>query len=220
MATISNRPRAGASSVSTGAGRAVSTGAGSAVSARAGRSGARSSARERLLDAFQDLLVTEGEQATTLDAVAARAQVSKGGLLYHFRSKEALVDGLLDRLRLLADDDVKTMRAAPEGSIAYLLRTSTIKDSPLEHTILACACLAQARQGRVRDALNEMQQRWYTVVEESVDDPALARLIMLASDGLYFNSMLQPEGAESGYAGSGIDDLLRLIDTLRSSAHS
>ena len=39
----------------------------------------------------------DGAQALTLDAVAAEAGVSKGGVLYHFASKRALIDGLIER---------------------------------------------------------------------------------------------------------------------------
>ena len=60
------------------------------------------STRDRLIDAFETLLVTAGSRAATLDAVAAAADVSKGGLLYHFPSKDALVEGMLDRLRSAA----------------------------------------------------------------------------------------------------------------------
>ena len=44
--------------------------------------------REQILDAYEHLLVQAGERAATLDAVAAQAKVSKGGLLYHFGSKK------------------------------------------------------------------------------------------------------------------------------------
>ena len=37
----------------------------------------------------------DGPQALTLDAVAAEAGVSKGGLLYHFASKRELLDAML-----------------------------------------------------------------------------------------------------------------------------
>ena len=37
--------------------------------------------REQILDAYEHLLVQAGERAATLDAVAAQAKVSKGGLL-------------------------------------------------------------------------------------------------------------------------------------------
>ena len=65
-------------------------------------SGARTSgparaAATQLLDAAIDVIRRDGARALTLDAVAAEAGVSKGGLLYHFASKRALIDGLLER---------------------------------------------------------------------------------------------------------------------------
>jgi AcrR family transcriptional regulator len=56
-------------------------------------------AREKLLDAYAELLRDEGERAATLEAVAAKAGVSKGGLLYHFRTKEALAEALSEQGR-------------------------------------------------------------------------------------------------------------------------
>ena len=38
----------------------------------------------------------DGAQALTLDAVAAEAGVSKGGLLYHFKTKRELLDAMLE----------------------------------------------------------------------------------------------------------------------------
>ena len=70
-------------------------------------------AREAVLDAFESLLIEVGERAATLDAVARRAGVSKGGLLYHFPNKEALIAVLLDRLDELAAADAEAMAAAP-----------------------------------------------------------------------------------------------------------
>ena len=82
------------------------------------------STRDRILDAFEALLIEDGEKAATLDAVAALAGVSKGGLLYHFGSKEALVEGQLARLAILATTDVENIRTAPAGAVDYLIRTS------------------------------------------------------------------------------------------------
>ena len=55
------------------------------------------SARERLLDAAERVVAESGATHLTLDAVAKSAGVSKGGLLYHFPSKEALLEGMLAR---------------------------------------------------------------------------------------------------------------------------
>ena len=54
-------------------------------------------ARERLLDAAERVVAESGATHLTLDAVAKSAGVSKGGLLYHFPSKEALLEGMLTR---------------------------------------------------------------------------------------------------------------------------
>ncbi len=58
-----------------------------------------SGAREKILDAAAEIVREAGAASMSLDAVAARAGVSKGGLLYHFSSKsklfEALVEGFI-----------------------------------------------------------------------------------------------------------------------------
>lgn len=169
--------------------------------------------RERLLDAFEAILIDEGERAATLDAVAARAGVSKGGLLYHFGSKDAMVSGLLDRLATLVADDVARIREAAEGPIEYLLRTSIATQSPLERTIMASMSLAQGSNERVRSELRGMQDAWLGVVRENVGDPVLARVISLVSDGLYFNSMLRPETDQ--LSPSELDDVVRFVTALR-----
>lgn len=64
--------------------------------------------RQRLLDAAGELAFEEGASSLSLDAVAARAGVSKGGLLYHFPSKNAL-------LRALVSEHVARVRAELES---------------------------------------------------------------------------------------------------------
>ena len=56
----------------------------------------RGDTRKRLLDAAAAVVRRDGAQALTLDAVAAEAGVSKGGLLYHFKSKRELLDAMLE----------------------------------------------------------------------------------------------------------------------------
>src|SRR5690606_37470436 len=61
----------------------------------------RRGARAKVLQAAEELAVEVGPANLSLDAVAARAGVSKGGLLYHFPTKarllEALVETYVDR---------------------------------------------------------------------------------------------------------------------------
>ncbi len=50
-----------------------------------------------LLDAAEAVVVRQGIANLTLDAVAAQAGISKGGLLHHFPTKDRLVEGLVTR---------------------------------------------------------------------------------------------------------------------------
>ena len=54
-------------------------------------------ARERILEAAERVVAEVGAARLTLDVVAQAAGVSKGGLLYHFPSKESLLGALAQR---------------------------------------------------------------------------------------------------------------------------
>ncbi|MGC1728438.1 MAG: TetR/AcrR family transcriptional regulator, partial [Steroidobacteraceae bacterium] len=72
-------------------------------------------ARERLLDAAERLVAEMGAAHLTLDGVAKFAGVSKGGLLYHFPSKDSLLEGMLTRHLGEVDARVATRVAAHGG---------------------------------------------------------------------------------------------------------
>jgi AcrR family transcriptional regulator len=56
-----------------------------------------SSCRDKIVDAAEKVVIKIGAAHMTLDAVAEKASVSKGGLLYHFSSKETLLKAMLER---------------------------------------------------------------------------------------------------------------------------
>ena len=173
--------------------------------------GSSRSARDRVLDAFEELLAEQSERAATLDAVAARAGVSKGGLLYHFASKEALVGGVLERFAGLVADDVDRMRADEAGPVDYFLRTSIPTDSRFERAVVAVARLAQAADPRARDALADAQRVWLAALEEAVGDPLAARMVMLIGDGMYYNAALLPAANTVLRDETDVDQLIALV---------
>ncbi len=142
--------------------------------------------RDRILDAFEMLLVEGGGKIATLDAVAARAEVSKGGLLYHFPSKDAMVDAMLDRLREQGRTDVVKMKDAPQGPVRYYLETSVDTGSAFDRGLIATSRVAQD-DVRARETLAELRNGWFAVLAEHYGDDALARTVQLIGDGLYFD---------------------------------
>ena len=149
------------------------------------------SARDRVLDAYETLLIEAGPAAATLDAVAAAAQVSKGGLLYHFASKDALAAGLLQRLRERSAADADAIRTAPEGGTAYYLRTSAPGGAipgGLTRTYLAALRVADAKA--VRDAMADVDADALAALRDQLGDPVLAWLVQLVGDGLYLRTLI------------------------------
>jgi AcrR family transcriptional regulator len=53
--------------------------------------------RDRILDAAEAVILESGGRSFTLDAVAARAGIRKGGLVYSFATKDDLVHAALER---------------------------------------------------------------------------------------------------------------------------
>jgi AcrR family transcriptional regulator len=58
---------------------------------------AQPSLRDRMLDAAEAVVARQGIAHLTLEAVAAEAGISKGGLLHHFPTKDKLVEGMVVR---------------------------------------------------------------------------------------------------------------------------
>ncbi|MEJ7634746.1 TetR/AcrR family transcriptional regulator [Aeromicrobium sp.] len=167
--------------------------------------------RDRLLDAFETLLVTVGRRAATLDAVAAQAEVSKGGLLYHFHSKDELVDGMLARLREQGAADAAKMRTAKKGPVEFYLATSVNTGSDFDRALVAAARIAQENDSRAAAALADLREGWFVVLREHLGDEPLARTIQLIGDGLYFDDTT---GLTEKNALKHVRDVLRRLDVI------
>lgn len=112
---------------------------------------------EHILDTYVDLLIRSGERAATLDAVATAAKVSKGGLLYHFSSKKALLEALAERILTLAEEDFAAMEQAPEGASAYYINSSTPDNTPFDRALIALSRLAQNNNELAQQTMSRVQ---------------------------------------------------------------
>ncbi|MBV7301352.1 TetR/AcrR family transcriptional regulator [Corynebacterium sp. TAE3-ERU2] len=147
------------------------------------------SAREAVLDAYETLLIERDDQAATIKAIAQTAGCSKGGLLYHFPSKQALADGLIDRLKRRTSDDIETMRTAEEGAVNYYLRTSAVTDDHFGRTLMAVTKIGASHSGTVENALSMVQERFLAELRRYCPNETVAIAVLLLGDGLYYNEI-------------------------------
>src|SRR5687767_9360847 len=90
--------------------------------------------RDKILEAAAELVGDVGARRLTLDAVAERAGLSKGGLLYNFPSKDALLQGMVERL-------IGELRAEKEA------RKQKLQGSPNLEARLNVTAALQVRRG-------------------------------------------------------------------------
>ncbi|MDJ0319356.1 TetR family transcriptional regulator [Pseudarthrobacter sp. PS3-L1] len=172
-------------------------------------------ARAAVLDAFETLLIDVGERAATLDAVARLAGVSKGGLLYHFPNKEALIGAVLERLDELAVADLALMANAPQGAAEYFIRTSLFSGTPMDRAFVAATRLAEVAHEEARRRFAGIQGQWLDLLAADVG-PDVARAVLYMGDGLYFNAMWE-SGTESVSAQrrADVENLVLAVRKLR-----
>jgi len=169
-------------------------------------------ARDAVLDAFTRILVDDGERAATMDATARAAGVSKGGLLYHFNSKSALEAALVERLELLAREDVAEIENSTEGVVAAHLRSSQNTGSALDVTILAVSRLAQNGNDTASASLRRVRELWEESLRAHTRDETALQMVLLVSDGLYFNAVLDLNAVPGpALEGADLDKLIEAV---------
>lgn len=149
----------------------------------------RGSGRERVLDAYARILIEKGVEAATLDAVAAQADISKGGLLHHFASKEAMVSGLCQRLVEEAKDRIQSMAQSTANPVVAYLRASMIANDTYSETLQAVTKLAGSGHKVVDDSLIWNIEAWQRALSTWIDDPAVARVIQLLGEGFLLHAL-------------------------------
>lgn len=156
--------------------------------------------RQRLLDVAWELTVAEGG-VPSLNGLATAAGVSKGGLVHHFPTRAALVDGLARAAMAEVDAVMAAAAAAGTASVTWLRLASP---QPVEADLFRA--LAAAYQSIEDDragtltAAAEAVSRWEALIAAEVGDASTARAIRLLGDGITFNALVGTPVAEDDVA--------------------
>jgi len=171
------------------------------------------SSRDLIVDAAQAVVLEGGAAHMTLDAVAAKAGVSKGGLLYHFPNKKALLRAMLNRRVQRLEEARKQKRAQlPEGPTreitAYVLSLldRDRKTERISAGLLASAAhdlkLLEPLRGDYRKLVRELSSSGLKFERVAV--------ATLAAHGLRFLEILSLSPLQERQRGAVIEEMLRL----------
>jgi AcrR family transcriptional regulator len=157
--------------------------------------------REAILRAADRVVVEGGVSGMSLEAVAREAGVSKGGLLYHFPTKEALISGMIGRLiegfRDALGRELARERGSASGRWSRAYARASFSEDRWYLQVSAGLLAAVAEDPALLDPLRrgfEDGQRW---AERDGIDPSVGTLVRLAADGLFFAELFgfaPPEG--------------------------
>lgn len=171
-------------------------------------------ARERILEAAERVVMDVGAARLTLEAVAQAAGVSKGGLLYHFPSKESLLGALSHRFvdamhgcvanarDQVGDGPARDLKACVQGILGsdQCIRSMTAM-------LLATAAndlkLIEVIRERVAEHVRELS---------GSTDFARAAIVTLAVDGLLMRESLRISAFSAGQREAIVNTLMTLAD--------
>ncbi|WP_018119076.1 TetR/AcrR family transcriptional regulator [Corynebacterium mastitidis] len=144
--------------------------------------------RRLILDAAARLVRAHGP-GVSLSAIAREARVSKGGLLYHFPSKDELLHGLVtdvvQRFRAQVERaDLDAGDRCPGHLGRAYIRTvfADVHDPGAAREELALAAHLMSEPS-LREVTQDDAARWRRELHADGLDPATARLIIAATDG-------------------------------------
>ena len=138
--------------------------------------------------AYEDLIQNKGVQSATLEQVAQCAKISKGGLLYYFPNKAALITGLCEKAISLVKEDAEKMRTHPQGPAQYYISTSRYLGTPLDRALISVAKLQQTGDQEATQTLAQANEIWTDILSENLNNQRTVRVLKLMGDGLYYDT--------------------------------
>jgi len=172
-------------------------------------------ARERVLEAAERVVGDIGAARLTLDAVAQAAGVSKGGLLYHFPSKESLLSALAQRYVDSMQYCIETAKGGLEGERALELKACIVGilgDDPRTKAMGAALLAAAASDLTLLEVIRESIARYTAEVAASKAHFARAAVVALAVDGLKMRESLRISSFTAQQREDIVNELLKIAD--------
>jgi AcrR family transcriptional regulator len=171
--------------------------------------------RERLIEAATALFAERGFVETSMDAVGGRAGVTKGGVYFHFRSKEVLFFAAVDHWRRLlrarlqaAETEAETGAGSLESAVAAWLRFHFERADAARLLRVLAAELRGRFTASLREDVREEQRGLRARLRQALTrgghdgtlfagDPALAAFLIAGQlEGFVSQWLTSPQDAE------------------------
>jgi AcrR family transcriptional regulator len=173
-------------------------------------------ARELILQAAEEIVARRGPAHLTLETAANEAKVSKGGLFYHFRSKEALLEAMILRsmeLLLTEQTKVEESRTGERNGKMKANIIGTLRHLEGQRPVLTAVVAAIANDPKLvepmRDSIRKQFQDLSKELTLQTEDIAI---LFLALQGLLLMELLNLSFLTPGQIRKVTQRMLRMVD--------
>lgn len=145
---------------------------------------------QQILQAALNVAAEKGAGKVTLDAVAKASGLSKGGLLYHFPSKEALIAAMVQHLLEDAEQNRLQLAEQEPSVLVSLLKARELFSRQITGNTAMAILAAAAEQPALLQPLQQHNSKVLAEVFAEQSHTEEAMLLMVASEGLIFQELL------------------------------
>ncbi|HOE96193.1 MAG TPA: TetR/AcrR family transcriptional regulator [Candidatus Sumerlaeota bacterium] len=153
----------------------------------------RVSCRESILAAAETVVIEAGAAHLTLEAVAERAGLSKGGLIYHFPTKESLLEAMVARMAERFEQERERVRRqlGDRNASDLVVEILTLQGYSRDHHRLSAALLAVVanKPELIGGTRAELRKRFHRRLTSRGDFNPCA-VLFFAALGLHFHDLL------------------------------
>lgn len=152
----------------------------------------RTNRKVEILHAASKIVSERGIFNLTLEATALEAGISKGGLLYHFPSKEALVKGMVEHLAENYREKIATKADECHEEKGKWIKSyvDVTFNNPYQNKDMHAGLLAaKAVNQELLKPIQDLYTKWQEEIENDGIDPIKATIIRLATDGIWMSEL-------------------------------
>lgn len=179
----------------------------------------RPSCKDKIIDAAEKVILDHGPGHLSLDLVAAQAGVSKGGLLYHFPSKDALLKSMLEREILQYNaSKLKYEEKMPQDPYSSLKAgiLACMEENPRRDRTALAILAAAAYNPQLLLPIKALHEQMLEQCSAQGDQAGRILSALLAADGLFFWRLLGVCPLDRARRDGIRKDLLELVSGDRS----
>ena len=149
--------------------------------------------RSAILDAAETVVARDGASRLTIDAVVVESGYSKGGVLYHYPNKTALLAAMVDRMVEGISVEIDGAREQAEirsEPILPAIIAAMVQHRKPNTNVSSALLAASAEQPELLDSARDYIEKIVADAVTPAPDPILGLIAFLAMDGLHFSDLL------------------------------